>query len=240
MKLVDLVRSAAGMRIEDEDGEVDELQLSPALSAAEVEELEERLALRIPPDVRELLAFSRGFENGPFESVCFSGLPGGFAMEEVFPRALPVAHDGFGNYWFVDLSRQSSDWGPILYLCHDPPVVVFQASTLAHFIEELLRFANPPHASEINDVHEEAADRIWRNNPGAIAANELRAAEDVTLRAFAESLPDTFFVVDLRTAVLGEGFSWGRYGPKTRVIRYQQELLFAYEPKSRWQRLIGR
>lgn len=99
---------------------------------------------------------------------------------------------------------------------------------------------NPPHASEINDIHEDATNRIWRHNPGAIPAPELRTSADPILKAFSDSLSDAFFVVDLRSASPGDGFSWGCYGPKTRVVRYKTELLFAYELKTRWQRLLGR
>jgi hypothetical protein len=46
------------------------------------------------------------FANGPLESMDFGGLPEGFGLEEIFPHALSVAHDGFGNYWVAD-GRQS-------------------------------------------------------------------------------------------------------------------------------------
>lgn len=240
MSLIEVARAAGGMRIEDEDGEVERLELSLGLSAAELEELAASLPCPLPTEVRELLAFCRGFENGPLESFCFSGLPGGFGLEEVFPSALSIAHDGFGNYWVIDLLPESTAWGPIFYACHDPAVIVFQAATLEHFIAEFLRFANPPHASEINDVHEGATDRIWRANPGAIPAGQLRDSPDDTLKAFAQSLSDSFFIVDLRNANLGDGLSWGRFGPRTKVVRYKSERLFAYESKSRWDRLLGR
>jgi hypothetical protein len=240
MNLKELVQSADGMSMEDEDGDVERLRLSPGLTPSELAELEKTLPCSLPQEVRDLLSFSRGFENGPVESVCFSGLPGGFGLEEVFPSPLPIAHDGFGNYWIVDLNSGSTSWSPILYACHDPPVIVYQTSSLEHFIREILRFANPPHASELDEVHEQAADRIWRHNPGAIPAHELRDASDSTLRAFARSLSDSFFVIDMRSARPGDGFSWGRFGPRTRVVRHGTDLLFGYETKTRWQRLLGR
>jgi hypothetical protein len=240
MSLVDVVRSASGMAIEDEDGEVGSLVLSPGLSPAEVESLARSLPCPIPPDVLELLAFSRGFENGPLESVCFAGLQGGFGMNEAFPHPLPIAHDGFGNYWIVDLLPRSVAWGPIFYACHDPAVVVFQCATLEQFINEVLRFANPPHESALNDIHEDGASRIWQTNAGATPVGELRDSPDAAVREFCVSLSDAYFVVDLRSASPGDGFSWGRFGPRTRVHRFKDERLFAYESKSMWQRLLGR
>jgi hypothetical protein len=240
MSLLEIVRAAAGMRMQDEDGKVELLRLGPGLSATELETLQGTLPCAIPGAVRELLLFSGGFENGPLDSVAFGGLPGGFGMDEVFPHPLPIAHDGSGNFWIVDLHAHSTTWGPILYACHDPPVIVFQTASLEHFIREVLRSANPPHRSEIADVHEDAAMRIWRENPGAIPAPALRGSGDPALRTFSASLSDAHFVIDLRGAKTGDGFSWGRFGPKTNVVRYGEELLFAYESKSRWQRLLGR
>ncbi len=69
---------------------------------------------------------------------------------------------------------------------------------------------------------------------------QLRGSTDAELSAFAQSLSDDFFIVDLRNASLGDGFSWGRYGPRTKVVRYRHERLFAYESKSRWDRFLGR
>ena len=236
MPLVDIVRSAQGMRMEDQDGWVETLEFSPGLSAEEIEELERSLPCALPQDVRELLAFSRGFENGPID-ICFSGLLDSFGMEEIFPSPLVIAHDGFGNYWLIDLLPGSATWGPIFYVCHDPAVVVFQTSTLEHFISEVLRFANPPHASEIDDVHGAATMRIWRTNPAAVPASQLRESADPVLKSFADSLSEAFFIVDLREATQGDGFSWGRFGPKSRVVRFGHERLFAYEAKSWWRRV---
>lgn len=54
--------------------------------------------------------------------------------------------------------------------------------------------------------------------------------DDDELRAFAAMLDDRYTIVDLRTAEIGMGFSWGRYGPATRVRRDGYRLLFAYAP----------
>jgi SMI1 / KNR4 family (SUKH-1) len=240
VSLVELVRSAAGMRMQDEDGSVEHLELSVPMSASELRSLERALPCPIPTEVRELLEFSKGFENGPLESLQFGGVPGGFELGEVFPNPVPLAHDGFGNYWIVDLHAASTTWGPILYACHDPPVIVFQTSSLEHFIKEVLRLANPPHHSDVDEVHDRAAMSIWRKNPGATPVEQLRTSTDPAISAFVESLPGSSFVIDLRGQKPGSGFSWGRFGPKTRVVRFHHELLFACESKSWFQRIFGR
>lgn len=240
LSLVDLVTGSAGTRTVDEDGNEDVLRLMPPVTAEELQALEAALPCPIPEPIRELLTVTRGFENGPLESMDFGGLPGGFGMEELFPFALPLAHDGFGNYWIVDLHADSRDWAPIWFVCHDPPVVAFQSGTLERFVHEMLRLANSPYDSELDTVHEQITLDIWRRNPGVVSVPDARSSGDPVVREFAESLDEHWAVVDLRNAAIGDGFSWGRYGPRTRVRRYGTEPVFAYEPKTRLQRLLGR
>jgi len=109
------------------------LQPAPPLTAAEIEALGARLERPVPPEVRDLLMIARGFLNGPLESLDFSGLEG-IGMEEIFPHGLDFAHDGLGNYWIADLEDPAAaTWGPIYYLCHDPPVVAWQSPDLIAF-----------------------------------------------------------------------------------------------------------
>jgi hypothetical protein len=238
--LVDIVSNSSGMRMVDEDGNEEKLRLLPPATTAELATLEAEIPCPIPLHIRDLLAVTRGFYNGPLESFEFAGLSSGFGMEEIFPHALSLAHDGYGNYWVADLHPDSSDWAPIYFACHDPPVIVFQSPTLEHFVSEFLRSGNPSHESELDTVHETATMKIWRENPGAIPAAAARESSDSSLAAFASTLDDSYLVVDLRHARVGDGFSWGRFGPRTNIVRNDRDPVFAYKTKSRWQRLLGR
>lgn len=238
MTPLELVQQAEGRRLVNEDGEVEYLKLLPPLGAEELAGLETRIPCPLPAEVRELLMYSRGFENGPVESVDFSGLTD-FGMAEVFPRPIPIAHDGFGNYWVVDLTSGSRAWAPIFYVCHDPAVIAFQSASLAEFIEELLKLGNPPYKSALDEVHETAAFAIWNDLPGMRAAGEFHNAEDAALREFAAALDGDWLVADLRNAAVGDGFPWGRFGPRTANRRMAEEPVFAIQRKSLWKRLIG-
>ncbi len=59
------------------------------------------------------------------------------------------------------------------------------------------------------------------------------------LRGFAEELGPDHYIVDLRAAQPGDGFSWGRFGPRTPIRRLGTKRVFAYQRRSRWQRLRG-
>jgi len=159
-------------------------------------------------------------------------------MEEIFPHAVTLAADGFGNYWLVDLTSSSRAWAPIFYACHDAPVIVYQTDSLLHFVLEAIRFGNKPWKSEIDDVHEGLSARIWRENPGVLSFERCVSSGDPDLKSFAQSLDQTWEFIDLRKPKLGDGFSWGRYGPKAVNRRFGDKLVFAYQKKSLGRRFI--
>ena len=53
MSLVDIVRSASGMHMEDEDGQVETLELSPGLLAQEFTAFQKALPCPVPQYIRE-------------------------------------------------------------------------------------------------------------------------------------------------------------------------------------------
>jgi hypothetical protein len=240
MKPIEVMKKSQGLKFQSEDGDIEEIKLLPPLTIAELDKLQQKLPCRMPEEARELLSYCRGFD-GVLESIDFSGLDGGFGMDEIFPCALSIAHDGFGNYWIIDLTKESTTWGPIFFACHDAPVIVFQTASLAHFIEEVLRFGNPPWKSEIDDVHEQHHRRIWKENPDMMTYEQCLQSGDGDLAAFAKTLGQKYLFIDMRNSKIGEGFSWGRYGAQTVNKRYGDKRIFAYEVRpSLLQRLLGR
>lgn len=100
----------------------------------------------------------------------------------------------------------------------------------------------PPHASLVDDVHEDRIFNVWRENPGVLDRAAALAGDDELCR-FAEGLDDRFVFVDLRSPEIGMGFSWGRYGPDTEFRRDGTRRLFAYAKperrRGRLRRLFG-
>jgi cell wall assembly regulator SMI1 len=237
--VIDLLQRTRGTIFVNEDGIGEPFELLPPLSAEELRALEAKLPCRIPSEIRELLLFARGF-SGMLDEVHFAGLPGGgFGFEELIPHPVDLAGDGYGNFWVVDLTPDSTSWGPILYACHDAPVLVYQSDTLMHFVEEVLRFGNKPWKSEIDDVHEGLTDRIWRENPGLLSPTECRSGGDPDLAEFAADLDDSWSICDMRNAMLGDGFSWGRHGASTPIRRFGTKRIFAYQFRKRtWKQLL--
>jgi cell wall assembly regulator SMI1 len=223
-----LIRDAARKTFTTEDGETASLKLRPPLSEAEIAAFEARLPCLLPADVRELLAFCSGFSGVAVDFVDFTGHDCMFEFE-LFPHGVPLAADGFGNFWVVDLLPESQHWGPIYFACHDAPVILLQSPSLEHFLAELFQLAEPPYRSLIDDVHEDRIFQVWRKNPSVMSQSECLYSHDRELRTFAEGLGPLFQIIDLRNAEIGFGFSWGRYGPNTVNRRHGNRPIFAYE-----------
>jgi hypothetical protein len=224
---------------ENEDGNMYKVELQPGLSESELSDFESRFLKPLPVEIKELLIFCRGFEFGPVDTVDFTGKHA-FEFESLFPQGVPIASDGFGNFWIVDINPESGTWAPIFYACHDPPVVVYQSPTLSDFLTKLLKLDRNRRDEEknsIDEVREKCSHQIWRQNSGLISFTAARDSNDKVLTMFAEELDDRFEIVDLRNGEIGAGFSWGRAGPETEVRRYGSELVFAIKKKKT---LLGR
>jgi hypothetical protein len=227
--LIEFLRRLEGTVFVNQDGLRSEFKLLPPFSEQDLVTLSSSIPCPLPKEIRELLRFTRGFDGTWVGEICFASTSRFFGFEEVFPHAMELASDGAGNYWIVDLTSDSEFWGPIFYACHDAPVIVYQADSLLHFVEQVVQEGNKPWKSEIGDVCGRFSDQVWTDNPGVLSFSHCVNGADPDLKAFAESLDEAWLFVDLRNPVLGDGFSWGRYGPKTVVKRFGEDRIFAYQ-----------
>jgi len=237
--LADALRRLADLRLKDEDGNEQILKLQPPATEAEIRTLAARLPCPVPDDIRDASRVSKGLANGPLESFSLVDLEG-FGLEELLPHAYSIAHDGFGNYWVLDLLPSTTTWGPVFYACHDPAVLAYQSATIEGFLGEMIAMWQAGPRSPIDIVHEDVVNRIWRENPDAMTPVALQHSSDPVLREFGAELPSTAVVVDLRNAAVGQGLSWGRFGPKTTVRRAGDERVWALIPPERRRGLFAR
>ncbi len=237
MDPVDVIQRAQATRLMNEDGDAVEFGLAPALSAAEIERLAAEVGVPLPRDLRGLLERTAGIVGGPLETIDFTGRSFSVGTEEMFPSGLPIAHDGFGNFWILDLTP---DTPPVFFASHDPPITLYQSVGIGDFLDQAFAMLAPPHASTVADVHEDRLFNVWQDNPGTLNHSDALAADE-HLHAFAAELDERFTFVDLRSPVaVGMGFSWGRYGPRTDVRRHRYERLFAYAPPKKGPGLLRR
>ena len=187
------IEHARSQKLVDEDGDPVELVTLAPLAEQEIAVLAERLAERLgaplPAELVELLRRCGGLES-VLAQVDFSGRTfiEGFEALEIFPHGLPIAHDGCGNFWVLDLSPHAPDTAPLYFACHDPPVILYQSPSLAHFVCELLHIYIPPHKSAVDDVHEDRLFDVWRKNPGTMSPAAALASIDPVLRDSVDEL----------------------------------------------------
>jgi hypothetical protein len=168
----------------------------------------------------------------------FTGRTMSYEDQDVFPAGLPIAGDGFGNFWVLDLTPNGAE-PRVYFACHDQPVILYQSPDLGHFVHEVVRAESSPEESLIDDVHEDRRFNVWGENPGTLD-HTTALAGDEQLRAFAADLDERWVFIDLREAEVGMGFSWGRYGPWTEVRRHGSEPLFACREPERKPGLLKR
>ena len=167
--------AAQGRRLEDEDGREVRLVLGPGLSDDEIEGLQatrRRAAAR--GAARRPALHPRDRRRARAAGLHRRGCD--VALDDTFPAGLPIAADGYGNFWVLDLGFEARERARVFYICHDPPVVLYQAPSLADFLREAFRMLVPPHESLVDDVHEDRLFNIWGTDHGLLSHADALAA----------------------------------------------------------------
>jgi hypothetical protein len=183
-----------------------------------------------------------GIETEPLGNIDFSGA-NLFGLEDIFPNNVPILGDGEGNFWIIDIRQDTGFWGKVFFVCHDPPVIVIQSQNLREFLTQILESFQPPYRNALAQIKEDAINRIVKSDPYLMDVKQARLSTDVVLSEFAWQLPDTFKVVDLRTAKTGAGFSYWESGKATKVQRCGVELIFGIDDRQKagfFNRLLGK
>jgi hypothetical protein len=170
--------------------------LKPPLGGRELLERLRHLPGPVPTDVRDLLGVASGLEDSALGEVNF--LPEEiFGFTDLIPLGLPIATDESGNAWVIDIRKDTGEWGPVLFVSHDPPVLVVQADSLASFIEQVL--GGDDSIKSLLALMDAAVSKIWLEDPFLIdTSSAQRAANDPLLREFALNIQDAFRIADLR------------------------------------------
>lgn len=234
MSTKEVLLGAAGRRLVDIDGEGETVSLQPPASPARVSELERQLGFAMPLELSELLRVSAGLDMEAQESLDLASLgpcPWGAPLGTV----MSLVGDGAGNHWVIELQPGMKTLGPVWFVCHDAPVLVYQSADLATFVEDYLRYCNAPHDGPVAEVVQAAVRRVWTQTLDVPRA-QLVDSPDPVLRNFARGLGEGWFIRDLRNARAGDGMPIGRFGPKTPLARAGKEFVFAYGSRTRLQR----
>ena len=224
--LADTLKEIAGKRLVDTDGDVTVLELLPPATDAQTRALEAALPGPLPDEIRAALAVSTGLANGPLESFSILDLEG-FGLDEAFPHAYSIAHDGYGNYWVLDVLPDSTDWGPVFYACHDPAVIAYQAPSIDAFLRDVVAMPIDDPKSRIDEVHDKVVHGLWSDSSSLMTQSTAASSSDAILREFASTLTPDALIADLREPSIGSGFAWGKFGPRTTIQRFGTHRLWA-------------
>ena len=217
----------------DGSGNVCRIGLLEPATKTQLEELHRQFGSRsLPPELLDLLELTAGFDFEPVGKMDFLGSD---MLVETFFKSLPVLGDGLGNFWLIDMEAGTDVLGPVIFWCHDPPVALIQAPTLAAFLEQVFDLGRRPQKNML-EFTKDRCHEIWRDDH-LMPVRLARRSEDEELATFARSLPDAFYLADLRHADIGAGFSWGRSSSDLR--RAGPALIFAVERPRLLQRLFG-
>ncbi len=190
---------------------------------------------RRPDSLRALIAATRGIDLGGRGQISFSGEPGHTGHPDLFPNALSLGTDGLGNEMVVELSPAQDRCGPVIYVCHDPPVVVIHSADLRDFV---LSLATEDWGKEMclpSKTIREAIDDIWARDPHAVPAGDKDRLPADLPAEFIAALGERGQITDLGGGRPGDGFSWGRFGPCPREFRLAERLVFGIAaPAAPW------
>ncbi len=218
-----ILQDAKGTPFTSAFGERGIIELEAPISSEEIRKLSDELTSPLPLEYESLLAFCGGFES----AIGFVDFyPGYTIREDLFPHGLPIARDGVGNVWLLDLvAGEPTDEIPVFFGCHDPPVIVLQARSITAFIAEVIAYGRREPDNRITAIDEYTAN-IWKNDPGALTYQDC-IQRDSTLSQFAHSLGLDYEFGDMRHAEVGQGFADGKYGSDSITKRHDSERIFA-------------
>ncbi len=233
MNAREVLLAADGRTLIDVDGEEEQVQLQPPPSPARLAEIERELGFELPRELADALRVTAGLEL--LESFDLASI-GPCPWDAPLGPVLIPCGDGAGNFWVLELRPGMETLGPVWFVCHDAPVLVYQSPDLATFVGDYLRFRAAPHDGPVADVVRGAVRRVWTQTCD-VPSSALIDSDDSVLRAFARRLGDGWFIRDLRGAQTGDGMPVGRFGPKTPLARAGSEFVFAYGSRTRLERL---
>ena len=239
MNTKDAFLNNANRRFVDVDDDEHLITLQPPAAAERVAEIEREIGFSLPVELRDLLELTAGIDldDGRLDGIDVASV-GHCAIAELFKWVITLTGDGAGNFWLIELHEGQTTLGPVWFLCHDAPVLIYQSADLATFVEDYLRYCAAPNDGPIDEVVRHAVRRVAAQTDDP-PCTTLRGSPDRVLSKFARTLTDEWFIADLRNAQIGDGMPLARYGITTPLARAGNEFVFAYGSRSLWERLTG-
>ncbi len=214
----------------DEDGQEFKLEFQKGLTKEEIEDYKSQFPNKtIDPELIEILRVTSGWEGyGPSPIIFDNATCYGYS--ELTPNATALAHDGFGNYWVLDLD-DNGNLGKVFFSCHDPAVIVLNSQSLNEFLFHLLEFYKDPSNNHLNEIHDKTAFSIWKSGGSTVSKKEFINANPEFRIFLSKYVGDNWTIADLRKSENKDGFAWGKYGPNQLIERHPSKLIWVIKNK---------
>jgi len=217
MTNIEIIKKLKSSTYINEDGEKETLTFEFGLTKDEVSYLSKKFpSNKIADELVEILKETRGWGGYGLDAVSFDRIEE-FGLIELVPRSVALGHDGFGNYWLLEISN-NGDLGKIFYVCHDPSVLVLYCDTINEFLVYLDEFYRDVENSYLNNIHDKIVFDIWNKKPNTFDINSFKKQNPNLEKYLINFDSENYIVADLRNLKNEEGFAWwGDYEIRSRL-----------------------
>ena len=232
MTNLEIIQELKQSTFTDEDGEQYKLEFQKGLSDDEIEHLKNRFPnSTISDEISQILQVTKGWDGYGPEMVYFDSI-GEFGFTELSPNSIALGHDGFGNYWVLDLNEKG-ELGKVFFACHDPAVFVINSQNLNEYLSHLLDFYKNPTDSNLISIDDKITFDIWKNNENLNPKIEFQNHNPEFNNFLDKFEGDDWTVADLRKERNKDGFPWGKIGPNQFTERHPKELIWIIKNKKK-------
>lgn len=233
MKYIDQIKKIEAQDYIDEDGESGNVKLEIGLTEIALQKLRNIIpGNKIPSDYENLLKYTKELESptGILSELRFSHIEK-FFQKNLLGLVISFGEDGIGGCWVQEIKRNGC-FGKILFVGHDPAVLIKQANNLEEFLDQYYDFLLDSENSFIGKLYGKIAFEIHEGKGLLIEHSEVIKSKDLILQRFANEFNQEWYIADLRNAKNGEGFLL-----ESNPIRLKEEEIWAikkYKPKESW------
>lgn len=205
----ELVQELKSRTYADADGEQQDFEFFPGLSDEAIQRVQQEYCpdgYPLPLDLVDLLKMCSGIDCDWFTR--FDGAVEGQTADFLMRNEICMTLDGFGNSWNIYPSAEGDSLSQILYVSHDPPVIVYHCLGLEAFLLDWASGYAPPFKNFLAQMLDETSMGVYEGFKDLDFATSYRENNDPVLAEFARSLPDHFRVAYLRGHEFGTGIMW--------------------------------
>lgn len=216
-----------------DEKEVYKVKLEIGLSEIELQQFIKRVPYhKIPSEFENLLKYTKGIDSptGILDEFRFNQIEK-FFDQGLLGSVINFGGDGLGGYWVQEI-KTNKTFGKILFVGHDPPVLIKQANNLEEFLDQYYHFLLDSENSFIRKLYNEIAFQIYEEKGILMEQIDALKSKDPEIKKFANRFDKEWYIVDLRNVKNGVGFRL-----ESNPIRFKEEEVWAmkkYKRKESW------